>query len=252
MQLAALHFDALQVLDPVQECHGRQIAQLLGDPKPHIRRPGDQRGVGVGQIPLCQCVTVARAESAGGAAPGPPGYLGRKESAVSFHPVWDLSAFSRLGRADDRRIASAAAEIPCQLVIMVPRAVQMRHRHRDHKPRRAKAALAAMMLNHGGLDRVHFTGWTRNSFNGAHSLTVQLRQEQDAGIQCFWALGVGHHHCARAAVALIAAFLGAAQTPLLAQPIKQRPGRGAALNPNRRSVQQKRYSHPSTRRGLPG
>ncbi len=36
---------------PDRKATGRQVAQLLGDPEPDIRRPGDQRGLRVGRIP---------------------------------------------------------------------------------------------------------------------------------------------------------------------------------------------------------
>ena len=53
-------------------------------------------------------------------------------------------------------------------------------------------------------------------------------------------LCVGDHHRAGAAVALVAALLGAGQASRLAQPVEQGARRRLARDADRRSVQQKR------------
>ena len=252
VKLAALNLDALQVIDPVEEGHGCQVTQLFSHPKPDISRPGDQGGVRVREIPGCQFVAVARAEHAGGAAPGPRGYLGRKKVTVRLHPVWNPSAFRSLGRPDDRRIAGAAAQVAGKLIVMVGRAIEVRHGHADDKAWRAKAALAAMMGDHRLLHRVKCAARAGDALDRSHRLAVKLRQEEDACVQRLRAILIRDHHGAGAAVALIAAFLGAGQPARFAQPVKQCPCRDLPFDANRRSVQQKRNCHPSVRRGLPG
>ncbi len=86
--------------------------------------------------------------------PGPHrGYLA-KSKPICPHPVGHRRAHRRLGRADDRGVSRAAAEVPRQLVVMVARPVQMRHGHRDDKPRRAEAALRPVVFHHRLLHRM--------------------------------------------------------------------------------------------------
>jgi hypothetical protein len=51
----------LQILIPLRNATG-QLAQLLGHPQAHIRRPGDQRGVGIRHIPLGQRIGIGGPE----------------------------------------------------------------------------------------------------------------------------------------------------------------------------------------------
>jgi hypothetical protein len=66
------------------------------------------------------------------------------------------------------------------------------------------------------------------------ALPSQLRQEQDAGVQRAAPRRVGHHHRAGAAIALVAAFLGAGQAALFAQPVEQRDSSICACTPSTR------------------
>ena len=241
MQLPALSFNALQIAHTAQKRHLSQIAKLLGHPQPYIRRPGNQRGIRIGQIPVSEFITVARAESAGGlSAPQTPrGYFWAKNGCIGFHPIRHRGGFCGLCRADDRRIACAAAQIARQHIIMIRRTVQMPHRHADHKARSAKPALRPVMFHHCRLHRVQRAIRCADPFNSAHRAAHQLWQEQDAGVQRAAAVSVRHHHRAGAAIALVAPFLGAAKPACFAQPIQQR-GRGqCALRHHRRAIQQK-------------
>ena len=180
----ALMVDALQIGQLTQKGGFRQIAQLLGHPKPHICRPGDQRGVGVGGIPIGERIKVARAEMFGGRlTPVRQGYLSREDGGIGLHPFRHRSRLGRLGGADDRGIAGAAAKITCQHRVMVGAAIHVAHGHRHAKPRCAKAALAAMMVHHGRLNRVRLTCGAGKPFDGADRLAIKLRQKQDTGVQ---------------------------------------------------------------------
>jgi hypothetical protein len=104
-------------------------------------------------------------------------------------------------------------------------AVEVIDRHRDDEARRAEAALAAVMVDHRALHRMQRAIGAGQPLDGAHGLAVKLRQEQDAGIERARAPRVADHHRAGAAIALVAAFLGAGQAALLAQPVEQRARR---------------------------
>jgi hypothetical protein len=102
MQLPTLHLDPLQVFHAVQEGHRLQVAQLLGHPKPDIRRPGDQHGIGVGQIPVGQFVTVARAEGVWPGCPRTP-----PDRPAPRHPVCIQSGTGALSAASAARMIGA-------------------------------------------------------------------------------------------------------------------------------------------------
>ena len=116
MQLPALHLDPLQVLDAVQEGHRRQVAQLLGHPKAHIGRPGDQRGVGVGQIPVRQFVAVARAGTRREAAclPDPPRIFGQEKAQSAVIQSGTGAPAAASAARTIGRIAGAAAQVAGQ------------------------------------------------------------------------------------------------------------------------------------------
>ena len=239
-QGVALRVDALEIGQLAKEGGFRQIAQLFGDPQAHIRGPGDQGSVGVGGIPVGKRVKVAWAEMSGGRLPpGPRGYL-RHVEGIGLHPVRHRGGLSSLGGADDWGVAGAAAEVACKHRVMVLTALQLAHRHRDAKARRAEPALAAVMGDHGGLHRVVFAFGAAEPLNRADGFAIQLRQKQDAGVQRAGAAVIGHHHGASAAIALIAALFGAAKAFCLAQIVQKRLRRRLRHNADRRSVQQKR------------
>ncbi len=195
-----------------------QVAQLLGHPESDIGRARDQHRVGMRLVPRRQRVRGCWRE-------GRRASLRRPVPHPVPQPLRHRRARHRLGGADDRRIAGAAAEIAGKAVVVVGPPVQMRRRHRHHEARRAEAALAAVMRDQRRLHRVHLARGPRQPLDGADRAAVQLRQEQDAGVQRPRSPVVGHHHRAGAAVALVAALFGAGQPTLLAQPVEQRPCR---------------------------
>jgi len=58
------------------------------------------------------------------------------------------------GGADDGRVAGAAAQVAGELRVVIRGPVQMVGGHGDGKARRAKAALAAVVVDHGLLHGV--------------------------------------------------------------------------------------------------
>ena len=103
------------------------------------------------------------------------------------------------------------------------------------------------IVNRDGRSSPVAPGAARNracdSFDRAYRLACELRQEQDAGVErARCSVGCGHHHRAGAAIALVTAFLGAGEPPLLAQPVKQRRGRGR-IDIHRFPVQKKPDRH---------
>ena len=104
---------------------------------------------------------------------------------------------------------------------MVGAANGMGGNHRDDKTGGAKAALRAVMGHHCGLHGVGCAIGGGQPFDGADRFAVQLRQEQDAGVQCMWAITIRHHHSAGTAIAFVAAFFGAGQGAFVTQPIQQ-------------------------------
>ena len=140
----SIDFNGLQVFGAMQEGSLRQGAELFGDPQPYIRGPGDQRGIGVGQIPGRQIVRVFRqvgwvethltVRRAGQ-------WVETHLTLIGGHPVRYRVRRHCLRRADNGCISGAAAQISGQLVIVIRPPVQMCHSHRHDKTRRAKPAL---------------------------------------------------------------------------------------------------------------
>ena len=255
MQLPALHLDPFRSSTPFRNATGFRLPQLLRDPKPHVRRARHQHGIGVRQIPVRQFITVARAEPAGEAAClSRPlrGYLKKRKRdqrpstpARPRPPPPPPPARSEHTPCSGTGSPPAGHRDPCS-------PVQMRHRHADHKPRRAEPALAAMVCHHRLLHRMHLPSRPGNPSTVRTAFPCNCGRNR---IQAFSALdpsSIRHHHGAGPAVALVAAFLGAGQDPAFraASPDRVRVG-GFPLDANRRSVQQKRYAHSSARRGLP-
>ena len=83
--------------------------------------------------------------------------------------------------------------------------------HGDGKARCAKAALAAVIVDHGLLHRMQAAIRCREPFDGCDGFAIDLGQEQDAAVQGAVALVVADHDGTRAAIAFVAAFLGAGQ-----------------------------------------
>ncbi len=122
----------------------------------------------------------------------------------------------------------------------------MANRHRDDKARRAEPALRPVMLDHRLLHGVQRAMRPGDPLDSPHRTPVELRQEQDAGVQRPRAVLVGDHHRAGPAIALVAALLGAGQAPLVAQPVKQ-SRRGRRIDLDSFPVQRK-PDHEKSRR----
>ena len=81
------------------------------------------------------------------------------------------------------------------------------------------------------------------TLDGPHRLAVDLPQQGDAGIhRLATAVGAFQHDGAGAAIALGAAFLGAPEPAMLAQPVEQRRHRRQAVELHRLVVQDKTYA----------
>ena len=93
------------------------------------------------------------------------------------HPTRHGGGLGGFGGADDRRITRAAAQIARQHIVVVGASLCVSDRHRHDEPRRAKAALAAVVFNHRGLNRVQGAVRPGYALNRAHGFAVQLRQE---------------------------------------------------------------------------
>ncbi len=155
--------------------------------------------------------------------PHPRGYFRTDEIGIFFKPVGDGGGLGSPGGAEDRRIAGAAAEIAGEVVIVAPVAVQMGRGHRSDEARRAKAALAAVMGDHGLLDGMHLALGAGDAFDGADGFAFELWQEKDAGIDRAGAGLVAQDDGTGAAIAFVAALFRAFQPACVAQPVEQRP-----------------------------
>jgi hypothetical protein len=115
--------------------------------------------------------------------------------------------------------------------------------HRDDEARRAEAALAAVVLDHRRLHGVELPPGAGDALHRAYGATVKLRQEKDAGVERAGPGIVRDHDGAGAAIAFVAAFLGAGQALLLAQPVEKRGCRGR-IDGLRFPVEKKPDCHP--------
>ena len=237
---------ALQVVAARQEGDLAQLAELLGDPEAHIGGAGDQGGVGVIGIPGGQRVGVPGVEGRGADDPG-----GARRSVA--HVVGHGRGLDGPRGAQDRRVAGAAAEVACDLVGMVRRTRCMGGGHRGDEAGRAEAALTAVVVDHRLLDGVERAVRGRDPLDGADGATRQLGQEEDAGVERLRSVLAGHDDRAGAAIALVAALLGAGQAAV-AQPVEQRRRRVVARGDDLVAVQAEGNLHGQIRRdtGPPG
>ena len=266
-QIADGALDPGHVAGAVEEDRPGQVPQPLGHPEAHVGRPRDDGRVGMGRVEADRLV-LALGQQGGavldrghrpgrrlGHRGGGQGRGGRRRPAPSVvrrfvrrgrgrvaHPARHRLARRRLGRPHDGRIARAAAEVARERDVVVPLPVQVRDRHRHHEARRAEPALAPVVVHHRPLDGVERAVGAGDPLDRPHRRPDELRQEQDAGVERARAAVVGHHHGAGAAVALVAALLGARQAALLAQPVEQGP-RGRGLGPDPFSVEEKLHQH---------
>lgn len=122
---------------------------------------------------------------------------------------------------------------------MVAAAGGMGRGHRHDEARGAEAALRAVMVDQRLLHRMEAAVGRGEALDSPDLLALKLGQEQEAGVQRAGPGLVGHHHRAGAAVALVAALLGAGEPAVLAQEVEQRPG-GLRRDAEGRSVQDER------------
>ena len=137
---------------------------------------------------------------------------------------------NRPGRAHDRLIAGAAAEIALQRLLdgrdrRLGRAHPQRI-ERHHEARRAEAALRAVEVDHRLLHRMQLAGFAAQMLDRHDMAAVERAEEADAGVDALideLAAGeLADQHGAGAAIALRAAFLGAAQRTAQPQIVEQR------------------------------
>jgi hypothetical protein len=141
---------------------------------------------------------------------------------------------------DDRRIARAAAEVAGERVIDLLRAqrrvaalgpggILVEREQRHHEARRAEAALGAVALDQRPLDRMRRAVRAAEVFDREQLATVQLADEANAGVDRPVAdtavAQAADRDCAGAAIALIAALLGAGPPLDQAQPVEHGHGR---------------------------
>ena len=133
-------------------------------------------------------------------------------------------------RPHDRLVAGAAAEIALQRLLDLGvgrrRVGHPQRIERHHEARRAEAALRAVEIDHRLLHRMQAAVASPEMFDGDDMAAVERAEEADAGVDAFideLALREpSDQHGASAAVALGAAFLGAAQRAAQPEIVEQR------------------------------
>jgi hypothetical protein len=90
--------------------------------------------------------------------------------------------------------------------------------HRGDKPRGAEPALAAVLINQSLLNGVQAV--FADAFDRAHGFTVELGQEENAGIQCTHRGAILNDDRTSTAVAFVTAFLCSCKAAIFAQPIE--------------------------------
>jgi hypothetical protein len=191
--------------------------------------PAIRRGVGVLGIPARQFVGGARKGGAPGAAcPRPPGDIwgdeGRGRSPVAASRArTGASARGRRGRWGRSRCSGRGCR---------PARCRGRCRRSDAPPPsrpRSRACRSRIGCRDGRSSPAAPGAACRRGPPAPRPCgrpCLQLGQEQDAGVQRAGAVVVGDHHRAGAAIAFVAALLGAGQAAILAQPVEQGAGGG--------------------------
>ncbi len=245
--------DFLQFGDVAGIDDRRQVLVLLGDPEPDVGAARQQPRIGV--LFAQRSEVLQRHGSVErrlvmphdeGVAPGDRAQpfdhfalalrnltIGaRRERAIHpvLVPVFAVAAVlvHLHARVDDRPVTRAAAQIAGQRIAdlgarrRLARLVQCEERHDE--ARRAEAALRAMAVDEGLLDRMQRSFRAFQAFDGDELLAVERGHELDARVDRAKAHAVaiefGEDHGARAAIALGAAFLGAGPTKVLAEEVE--------------------------------
>ena len=208
--------DAAQVGDLVEKHDRPQIAELFGDPEADIRCPRNQGRIGVIGVPVGQFIRGRGARGRRGlSAP-----VRLRRPPRGFRAIWKFEVaqvgghgggLGGFGGADDWGVTGAAAQVAGELRVVIRGPVEMVGGHGDGKARRAKAALAAVIVDHGLLHGMQAAIRRGKPFDGGDGFAVDLGQEQDAAVQGAVTLIVADHNGTGAAIAFVAAFLGAGQ-----------------------------------------
>ena len=233
--------DGMQFFKVPDIDHRPHVTHEFGDPQPHIRGAADQRRAGVRRIDRRQIVDRPRHDDAVLALADIDGrpIVQRNEPrlhrlAMHHQRIGRRRAIARHRepRPHDRRITGAAAEITLQrLLDAVDRGFRVGHPQsieRHHDARRAEAALAAVKIHHRLLYRMQRPARRRQMLDGHHMRPMQRADKGDARVDRLVAEPIRaeppDQHRARTAIALGAAFLGAAQPLGQPQIVEQRLG----------------------------
>ncbi len=238
-----------------------EVAQLLGDPKADVGRPGDERGIGKS--------LVERGEPLQAGGGGEKGRLvADEEIGIVVQASERLAArLRRRGetvvrrrvagcerRLEDRPVASAAAEVAGELIAEArpgrggAGVVGGEQAHDDAG--RAKAALRPVMVDHRLLHRVKLLA-VRQVFDRDQLGAVELPEQQNAGVKRVVGEASGavarQNDRAGPAVALGATLLRALGARALAQPVEHGRPRRKPVERNQVSPEPeaKRVTKPS-------
>ena len=225
---------AVERLDAARQNDLRKLAQLLGDPQADIRCARNDGGIGMFRRKPGQRI--------GRGGPRHKAFARTDEDIRAIIERGDLTgrfrgtlrpgvrcrsgaALDR--RVDDRTVAGAAAEIAGHMggdLGTGRRAARLVEREQRHdEARRTETALRAVRINQRLLYGVK-NAIRRQIVHGDEFLAVELHDKQDAGVDRLIGdtavLQASECHGAGAAIALVAAFLGAAR-PLFQPQIVQ-------------------------------
>ena len=235
--------DGLQLGHGPQPQQVARVAQGLGDGQAEVGGAGDEAGIRCGQPGGGEFGEAARGEEAAAAGPVVEGrqrrqgvQRGEDGSAVEARRRQPVGG--RQG-VEDGAVAGAAAQVAGEGVgdgraVGAGGVVLVEGEQAHREAGRAEAALGAVAVRQGPLDRVQAVGAGEGGevFDGEQRLAVEGGQQAEAGIDGPQlqraADGLADHHAAGAAVAFGAAFLGAGGADVLAQPVEHRAGRGDA------------------------
>ena len=233
----------------------REILQVLVQPQPQLSGPGDkgrprvvlaqaQQGVeGHGRVVALVAVLVEQAVVV--CALGDQPVLGRADLSAEGRVFRRGNAVA--GSREDRAIARTPAQVTGDigLSLLDRRTIEVHGGQRHDKAGGAEPALRAVTPDHGVLDGVQAVRRLPKVFNRHHPMSVNRRQQRDAGVDrpidkvVFRAFDVGQQHGASAAIALVAAFLGARAAAVLTQEIQQRGCRRNPLHPQLFAAEEK-------------
>ena len=248
---------AAQLGDLAEIKDGAERAESFVDPHADVGAAGQQRRLGMALAQFEQLGERARGEEAfavvrvvqgGGAL--------QREQLFAQHVAVERQRGAvehALAGLDDRAVAGAAAQVAGEraadtgrvrpAVLRLAGVVEIPQRHR--KAWRAEAALRAVAVDQRLLHRMQrTTGLAAQVFDGEHGLAVERGDEAQAGVdggqmqRRAFAAQFARHHGARAAVALVAAFLGAGEAARAAQPGEQAGGGGDVSDVDRLAVEQ--------------